>query len=67
MEAIVGNVTAGGGLSSESKEQPHAIAHAPGFTLPGPNKERQAVPITSNEKRSLPDARRTVTRRPKGK
>ena len=66
-QAIVGNVTAGGGLPSKSKDQPHAIAYAPGLTLPSPNEERQALPITSDEKRSLQDARRTVTRRSKGK
>jgi hypothetical protein len=68
-QAIVGNVEhhQRGGLPSQSKDQPHAIAHAPGITLPGPNEERQAVPIARHEERPVQDARRTVTRRSKGK
>jgi hypothetical protein len=33
-QAIVGNVTAGGGSEQQSKEQRHAIAYAPGITVP---------------------------------
>jgi hypothetical protein len=32
----------------------------------GENEKREAVPITSDEKRTLPDARGTASRRPKG-
>jgi hypothetical protein len=66
-QAIVGNVTAGGGLPSKSKDQPHAIAFAPGITLPGADQERQPLPIPSDEKWPMPNARRAIARRTKGK
>jgi hypothetical protein len=69
-QAIVGTVeTAGGGVRKRSQDQPHAkpIAYAPEPTLWGENKERQPLPIASNAERPLPDARRTVTGRSKGK
>jgi hypothetical protein len=69
-QAIVGTVdTAEGGVKKKSQDQPHAkpIAYAPEPTLWGENKERQPLPIASNAERPLPDARRTVTGRSKGK
>src|SRR5690349_6063182 len=37
-QAIVGTVEPpGGGLASKSKDQPHALAHAPGATMPSPD------------------------------
>ena len=66
-QAIVGNVTGGGGLPSQSKEQPHAITYAPGITLPSQDKTRELVPVACDEERPLPDARRDVTGRTKGK
>jgi hypothetical protein len=69
-QAIVGTVdTAGGGVKKKSQDQPHAkpIAYAPEPTLWGENKERQPLPIAGNAERPLPDARRTVTGRSKGK
>jgi hypothetical protein len=51
-QAIVGAVNSnpqgGGGGYHESERQPHAIAHAPGETLPGTiEAHRETVPITS--------------------
>ena len=64
-QAIVGNVESpGGGFTSKSKEQPHAkqITHAPGQTMPSADTPREPVPITRDEERPMPDARRTVDR-----
>jgi hypothetical protein len=66
-QAIVGNVTAGGGLPSESKDQPHAIAYAPGIAMPSQDQARELVSVASHEKRAVPDARRKIAGRPKGK
>jgi hypothetical protein len=66
-QAIVGNVeTPGGGFQQKSKEQPHAIAYAPGIEMPSPNPERSTVPSAGNADRPLPDARRNVAGRSKG-
>ena len=46
-QAIVGNVTSGGGVSSKMEDQPHApaITHEPGQTLPSEiEADREAVP-----------------------
>src|SRR5262245_15607235 len=60
-QAIVGNVESrGGGFASKAKEQPHALAHAPGATMPGADAPRQPMPVACDEERSLPDARRAV-------
>ena len=68
-QAIVGNVEHRQGAGSHSKleDQPHAIAYAPGITMPSADQAREPLPIPSDEKRSVPDARRNVTRSPKGK
>ncbi len=68
-QAIVGNVQhhQGGGSPPQSKEQPHALGYAPGITLPSPNQTRELVPVASDEKRALPDARRNVCGRTEGK
>jgi hypothetical protein len=66
-QAIVGNVGGqGGGFTPKAKDQPHALAHAPGTTMPSADPPRQPVPVTSNAERPLPDARRTITGRPEG-
>lgn len=60
-QAVVGMVeTQGEGDRRKSKDQPHAIAHAPGAEMPGSNSEGAPLPVASNGKRPLPDARRTV-------
>jgi hypothetical protein len=66
-QAIVGNVTAGGGSEPQLKDQPHAITYAPGITVPSRDQKGEPVPVASDEKRSLPDARRTIPGRAKGK
>ena len=72
-QAMVGMVApppapgGGGGISLE--EQPHAkqLAYAPQLAMPCPDPNRDAVPVTGDEERPLPDARRHVTGRSKGK
>ncbi len=66
-QAIVGNVeTPGGGFASKSKEQPHALAHAPGTPMPSADTAREPVPVARDEERPMPDARRNVTGRTEG-
>jgi hypothetical protein len=63
-QAIVGNVdTRGGGFAPE---QPHALGYAPGTTMPGTDATREPVSVAGDEERSMPDARRKVSGRPKG-
>src|SRR5262245_3554181 len=63
-KAIVGNVeTPGGGSPAKLKDQPHALAHAPGSTMPSTDTPREPLPVACHEERPLPDARRTVTGR----
>jgi hypothetical protein len=65
-QAVVGMVeTPGGGDRAKSEEQPHAkqLAHAPEPAMWSTDKEREPVPIASDAKRSLPDARRTISGR----
>jgi hypothetical protein len=69
-QAIVGHVgTPGGGLPPKLEDQPHAkqIANASQPPLRSANPEREPMPVARNAKRSLPLARRTVTRSAKGK
>ncbi len=61
-QAIVGNVE-GGRTRTKTENQPHAITHAPGQEMRSTNTERQAVPVPSDGERSLPDARRPISRR----
>jgi hypothetical protein len=55
------------GLQAEIKDQPHAIAYALEPTLWGENQKREALPFTSDGKRTVPDARGTVAGRAEGK
>jgi hypothetical protein len=50
-QAIVGNVTQGGGLPTKTKDQPHAqVADAPGFEMPRQiEKDGAAVPVTGSD------------------
>jgi hypothetical protein len=60
-QAVVGTVeTAGGGDRRKPENQAHAkqIAHASQQVVWGAGKDRETVPIASNAKRPLPDARR---------
>jgi hypothetical protein len=60
-QAVVGTIEApGGGARPKPKDQPHAIAYAPGAEMPSANSERSSVPIASDAERSMPDARRPV-------
>jgi hypothetical protein len=65
--AIVGNVeTPGGGFSPKAKDQPHALTHAPGATMRSADTPREPVPVTCDEERPVPDARRNITGRTEG-
>ena len=68
-QAIVGAVeTPGGGMQSESEEQPHAkhITHAPEQAMRCEDPKREAVPVGGDAERPMPNARRPVARRAKG-
>jgi hypothetical protein len=72
-QAVVGMVATppgqpGGGDRSDSEDQPLAkqIAHAPQPALPCPDAGRNAVPISRDEERAVPDARGQGTRRTRG-
>jgi hypothetical protein len=69
-QAIVGNVEAlGGGYAAKLEDQPHAkqIANASQPPVRSANAQRKALPFPVDVKRTVPDARRAVPRRPKGK
>jgi hypothetical protein len=66
-QAIVGNVErAGGGSAPKSEEQPHALGYAPGATLQSPDAPREPLPITGDEERPVPHARRNLIRSTQG-
>ena len=54
-----------GGIQSKSEEQSRAkqIAHAPEPAMRRPDEKRDAVPVTRDDERPLPDARGSITRR----
>jgi hypothetical protein len=64
-QAIVGVVGPGGGVASENQRQPHAkaLAHAPVTPVWSENPEWEAVPVTSDAERPMPDARGQVAGR----
>jgi hypothetical protein len=51
-QAIAGHVEAGG-VRIKSENQPHALGYAPGETLRSENERREAVPVSSDGKRSM--------------
>ena len=66
-QAIVGNVGApGGGLAVKSGDQPHALAHAPGTTMPSTDTPREPMSVSGDEERPLSDARRNISGRSEG-
>jgi hypothetical protein len=60
-QAVVGVATPGGGHQQRLEEQPHALAHAPGETMPSTDTAWEPVPVARDEERSMLDARGTVT------
>jgi hypothetical protein len=64
--AIVGDVNQapGGGSPAEIKGQPHALGHAIQPALWSENPPREPVPVAGDAERAVPDARRSVSRRP---
>jgi hypothetical protein len=68
-QAVVGTIEApGGGGAGKSEDQPHAkqIAHASQPAVWSADAQREPVPLASDVKRPLPDARRTVVGRAEG-
>ncbi len=66
-QAIVGNVTHGGaGDQQKSEVQAHALRYAPGTPMRGEDSEREALPVTGNEKRQVSDAWRVIDGRTEG-
>jgi hypothetical protein len=64
-QAIVGHVEhSAEGVDQKRNEQPHAmeIADAPQPTMRGSDETRERVPVTRDAERTVPDARRKVTR-----
>jgi hypothetical protein len=63
--AIVGDVNQapGGGTPAEIKGQPHALGHAIQPALWSENPQRQPLPVAGDAERTVPDARRPITRR----
>lgn len=57
-QAVVGNVTPGGGGARKAEEQPHALGYAPGTAMRGADTDGDPLPIASDAERALPDARR---------
>lgn len=68
-QAIVGAVEAPGGLARKAKEQPHApqVGSGPVQLMRRQNPQRATVPLTIDEERALPDARRRINRSTTGK
>jgi len=65
-QAIVGNVSQGGGGAQKTKEQPDAkqLTHAPVAALPSKNTERETVSVTESKRpKAVPYARRSTGKR----
>jgi hypothetical protein len=64
--AIVGDVNQmpGGGSPAKIEGQPHALGHAIQPTMWSENPQREPVPVAGDAERTLPDARRPISRRP---
>jgi hypothetical protein len=66
-QAVVGTIEApGGGFTSKSKDQPHAITNAPRCPMPSTHATRESLPFASDAERPVPDARRKITGRAEG-
>ena len=69
-QAVVGVVESSPGATqskSGGTKNDKRIAHAPQPTMRSADPKREAVPVPSDEERSLPDARRQITGSPEGK
>jgi len=68
-QAVVGIVDTPGGGKQKSVDQPHAkqIAHAPQPPMWSEDAERESLPLTGNEERTVPNARRKVAGPSEGK
>jgi hypothetical protein len=61
-QAIVGTVEApGGGDTTKTKDQPHALGYAPGAKMPSTDTPADPLPVARDEERPMPNARRKVT------
>jgi hypothetical protein len=66
-QAIVGNVQSqGGGVISKAEEQPHALGHASSQEMRRADTVGGALPIASDDQRSMQDAWGTFCRSAKG-
>jgi hypothetical protein len=61
--AFIASGSPGEGVVKLNKGQPHAIRYAPGSQMRRENPQRQALPVTSDAERPLPDARGAIARR----
>jgi hypothetical protein len=59
-QAIVGSNVTPGGVGKNAEVQPYAIAHAAGAPMRCQNPERDALPVSCDAERALPDTRRAV-------
>jgi hypothetical protein len=69
-QAVVGVVespTIGNSPKSEERHSANQIAHASQPAMRSPNAEREAVPVSRDAERPVPDARGQIARRPEGK
>jgi len=69
-QAVVGTVETPASVNSRNSENQHnarQITHAPQPTMPSLDPPREPLPVASNAKRPLPDARRNVDGSTKGK
>src|SRR2546425_1270104 len=69
-QAVVGTVETPASVNSRNSENQHnarQITHAPQPTIPSLDPPREPLPVASNAKRPLPDARRNVDGSTKGK
>ena len=69
-QAVVGTVERPASVNSRNSENQHnarQITHAPQPTMPSLDPPREPLPVASNAKRPLPDARRNVDGSTKGK
>jgi hypothetical protein len=60
-QAIVGTVEPPGGVGGKGKDQPHAIANAPGATMPSTDATGERMPVSGDAEWPMPDARQTFS------
>jgi hypothetical protein len=61
--AFIANGSPGEGVANLNEVQPHAITYAPSAPMRCENPQADALPVSGNAERTLPDARRSVSGR----